>query len=311
MTRKTESDEIRADLATVESLLGTVPEGDILGRRSLTARREILVQELATLTAQTQPAARAAVYFGGAPVVGSRGIDATFASKALANYEDFVTKIWAQRQHGNLPASGPVRDRHEARLHITGVVRGSFGFELAELAELEGASSFEGVRLRDAVDRATRAIIAAGESDDALADAAEDLDSRAFAALREFFAVLKKGGASVRVVTDDLDRSFDVSAVLMAAERTQGSLTEEQDVPLVGEFLGVLPERRTFELRREDGTVLRGRVSDEMPSADVRQLNPDWATKRCMAHLRVVTLTSRTRARQRYILRRIAPPPLQ
>jgi hypothetical protein len=308
MARKTESDEIRADLASVEALLGAVPEGDILGRRSLTARRDILAHELATLPAQAQPSAHAAVYFGGAPVVGSRGIDATFASKALANYEDFVTKIWAQRQHGNLPASGPVRDRHEARLHITGVVRGSFGFELAEL---EGSTSFEGAPLRDAVDLATRAIIAAGESDDALADAAEDLDSRAFAALREFFTVLKKGGASVRVVTDDLDRSFDVSAVLAATERTQGTLTEQQDVPVPGEFLGVLPERRTFEFRRDDGTVLRGRVSEEMPLADLRQLNPSWATRRCIAHLRVVTLTSRARSRQRYILRRLADEPLK
>jgi hypothetical protein len=308
MTRKTESDEIRADLATVEALLGAAPEGDILGRRSLTARRDILTQELATLTAHARPSAHAAVYFGGAPVVGSRGIDATFASRALANYEDFVTKIWGQRQHGNLPASGPVRDRHEARLHITGVVRGSFGFELAEL---EGPTSLEGAPLRDAVDLATRAIIAAGESDDALADAAEDLDGRAFAALREFFTVLKKGGASVRVVTDDLDRSFDVSAVLAAAERTQGTLTEEEDVPIPGEFLGVLPERRTFEFRRDDGTVLRGRVSEEMPIADLGRLNPNWATKRCIAHLRVVTLTSRTRTRQRYILRRLASAPSQ
>jgi len=64
MTRKTEQDEVRADLATVEALLGAVPEGDVLGRRSLTARREILVQELATLAVQTQPSAHAAV---GAP----------------------------------------------------------------------------------------------------------------------------------------------------------------------------------------------------------------------------------------------------
>ena len=308
MTRKTDSDEIRADLATVEALLGAVPEGDVLGRRSLTARRDIIVQELDTLIAQAQPSARAAVYFGGAPVVGSHGVDAAFASKALANYEDFVTKIWGQRQHGNLPPSGPVRDRREARLHITGVVRGSFGFELAEL---ERPISSEGVLLREAVDLATRAIIAASESDDALADAAEDLDGRAFAALREFFTVLKKAGASVRVVTDDLDRSFDVSTVLAAAERTQGTLTEEQDVPVPGEFLGVLPERRTFEFRRDDGTVLRGRVSDEMPLADVRQLNPNWSTKRCIAHLRVVTLTSRTRSRQRYILRRLVHEALQ
>jgi hypothetical protein len=123
MTQKTHRDEIAADLATVESLLAAVLEDDVLGRRSLKARRDILAQELATLPAQAQPSAQ-------------------------------------------------------------------------------------------------------------------------------------KGDASVRVVTDDLDRSFDVSAVLAAAERTQGTLTEEQDVPVLGEFLGVLPEQRTFEFRRDDGTVL-------------------------------------------------------
>jgi len=55
VSRKIERDEIGAELATVEALLGAVPEGDVLGRRSLTARREILIQELATLTEQTQP----------------------------------------------------------------------------------------------------------------------------------------------------------------------------------------------------------------------------------------------------------------
>jgi hypothetical protein len=61
MTRKTEREEIGADLATVEALLGAVPESDVLGRRSLTARRDILAQELATLTAQAQPSAHAAI----------------------------------------------------------------------------------------------------------------------------------------------------------------------------------------------------------------------------------------------------------
>jgi hypothetical protein len=305
MTHNTERDEIAADLANVEALLCSVPEDDLLGRRSLAVRREMLAQELAALPARATASAHAAVYFGGAPVVGSRGIDASFASRALSHYEDFVTKVWGQRQHGNLPTSGPVRDRADARLHITGIVRGSFGFELAELIELEGQPSLEAAPLRDAVEVATRAIIAAGENDDALADAAEDLDARAFAALREFFMVLKKAGASVRVVADDLDRSFDVAAVIGAAERTQGSLTEEQDVPVHGELLGVLPERRMFEFRRDDGAILRGRVSDEIPVAEIGRLNPAWSTKRCVAHLRVVTLTSRGRSRQRYVLRRL------
>ena len=55
MKQKTERDEIAAELATVEDLLAAVPEDDILGRRSLTARREILAQELAALSPERQP----------------------------------------------------------------------------------------------------------------------------------------------------------------------------------------------------------------------------------------------------------------
>jgi hypothetical protein len=61
MTLKTERYEVGADLATVEALLRAAPEEDVLGRRSLIARRDILAQELATLTAQSQPSAHAAI----------------------------------------------------------------------------------------------------------------------------------------------------------------------------------------------------------------------------------------------------------
>jgi len=52
MTRRTDRDELAADLATVDALLATAPEEDLLGRRSLTARRHVLAHELATLEAQ-------------------------------------------------------------------------------------------------------------------------------------------------------------------------------------------------------------------------------------------------------------------
>jgi hypothetical protein len=48
----TERDAIVAELATVETLLAAAPDDDVLGRRSLKARRDILAQELVTLTAQ-------------------------------------------------------------------------------------------------------------------------------------------------------------------------------------------------------------------------------------------------------------------
>lgn len=300
MIRRLEHDYLSADLSAVEALLAAAPVGDVLGRMSLEERRDEVRSALSERGAEPDHTAGTALFFGGAPVLGSRGIDADFAAEALGKYQDLVTKVWASKAHGALPATGPIRDRREARLHVTNTVHGSFGFELREL---EGTLALGVAPLREAVDATTRAIVAAGESDDALADAAARLDARAFAALKEFFGVLRRAHASFRVVAGDTDYSFESRDVEIAAERSEASRSEEQDVPIVGEFLAVLPEGRRFELRKYDGETIRGRVDEDLSTEQLRTMNTDWANRRCTAHLRVVTLTRGTRSRTRHVLR--------
>jgi hypothetical protein len=302
--RRLEQEQLAADLAAVEELLASAPPGDVLGRMSLEARRGEVRAALAEAGARTEQEGRTALFFGGAPVIGSRGIDANFAAEALGKYQDLVTKVWALKEHGTLAPSGPVPDRHEARLHVTNVVHGSFGFELAEL---QGALTLTQSPLHEAVRVVTRALVAAGTSDDELADAVEDLDGRSFAALKEFFAVLQRSHASFRVVAGDADYSFDLRDVELAAQRTDASRSEVQDVPVAGEFLAVLPEARRFEFREADGTVLRGRVAEELTAEDLRKMNAEWANRPCTAHVRVVTLTRQGRTHTRHVLQRLEP----
>jgi hypothetical protein len=302
--RRLEQDHLAADLAAVEDLLSSAPAGDVLGRMSLTERRDEVRKALAEVESNGGTEGRTALFFGGAPVIGSRGIDADFAAEALGKYQDLVTKVWALKEHGSLAPSGPVPDRHEARLHVTNIVHGSFGFELAEL---QGPLTLRSSRLHEAIGVVTRALIAAGKGDDDLADVAEELDVRSFAALKEFFAVLQRAHASFRVVAGDTDYAFDLRDVELAAERTDASRTEEQDVPFPGEFLAVLPEARRFEFRTSAGAILRGRVADDLTAADLRRMNAERANRACTAHVRVVTLTRRGRSHTRYVLQRLEP----
>jgi hypothetical protein len=295
--RRLEQDWLAADLAAVDDLLASAPPGDVLGRVSLTERRDEVRTALAEVGAQKEHEGRTALFFGGAPVIGNRGIDADFAAEALGKYQDLVTKVLALKEHGSLAAS-----RREARLHVTNVIHGSFGFELAEL---QGPLTLQSSPLHDAVRIVTRALIAAGKGDDDLADAAEELDVRSFAALKEFFAVLQRAHATFRVVADEADYAFDPRDVELAAERTDASRTEEQDVPFAGEFLAVLPEARRFEFRTAEGVILRGRVADELTADDLRNMNAERANQACTAHVRVVTLTRRGRSHTRYVLRRL------
>ena len=114
MIRRLEHDRLSADLAAVEELLASAPPGDVLGRMSLAERRDEVRAALAEVGTKDQQEGRTALFFGGAPVIGSRGIDADFAAEALGKYQDLVTKVWALKEHGPLAPSGPVPDR---RLH--------------------------------------------------------------------------------------------------------------------------------------------------------------------------------------------------
>ncbi len=174
---------------------------------------------------------------------------------------------------------------------------------------MQGPRTLTSSPLQDAARIVTRALIAAGIGDDELADAAEDLDARSFAALKELFTVLQRSHASFRVVGGDADYSFDLRDVELAAERTDASRSEAQDDPFSGEFLAVLPEAHRFEFRAADGTVPRGRVAEELAADDRRNMNAEWANKACTAHVRVVTLTLtlRERAHTRHILQRLKP----
>jgi hypothetical protein len=299
MIRKLEREHLSADLATVEAMLRATPEDDLFGRLSLEERCDELRRQLASWERDVA-GVHTALLFGGAPVIGSRGIDAGFASEAVGKYQDLVSTVWALKEHGNLASSGPIPDRYASRLHITNIVHGSFGFELAEA---EGSAL-----LRETVEEVTAAILAAGQSDDALADAVEALDPRSFKALRAFFAVLRKARASFRVVTGEREARFDIGAVDLAAERTEARREDEEDVPVPGEFLAVLPEGRRFEFRAASGELLGGRVADDFTTSQLRKMNAKWANTSCVAHLHVVTLTRGGRARTRYVLTDVRAP---
>jgi hypothetical protein len=297
--RRLERHRLSSDLAAVEGLLKDAPADDVVGRMSLEYRREEVAKQLTALSEVSESQAHAALFFGGEPVVGSEGIDADFAAKALGQYEDLVTKVWATANFGPLRKSGPVPYKQAARLHITGTMHGSFGFELAELGE---PSQSDTIHLRQAVDDASLAIIAATESDDALADAAASLDDRSFGALRDFLGQLRKSHATLRIVSGEIERSLTLEAIELGAERTQASQIKEEEFSWSGRFSAVLPEARRFEFRRVDGKVLTGRVSDELTLNDLYEMNERFGGQDSVADFHVVTLSRSGSPYSRYVL---------
>lgn len=126
--RKMERDFLRADIAAVGNLMNGLGEEDVMARFSLEERLTELQGALTQLeTAPIETSASAALFFGGKPLVGSQGIESGFAGSAVGQFQDLVSMIHAH-ETGGLAERGTVPRRASSALHITNIVRGSFGF---------------------------------------------------------------------------------------------------------------------------------------------------------------------------------------
>ena len=131
---KIEREQLAAQLAAVNAMLQSLPPNDYLGRIGFEARRQELENQINALADSVERRAQVALYFGGDPVIGSQGVQATFGTNVMWTFQDLMSKVWGTLATGApLQQMGPVRDKGASQLHITSVVHGSFGFLLEEL----------------------------------------------------------------------------------------------------------------------------------------------------------------------------------
>lgn len=262
MPRKLKVEALQAELSAVGSLLAAAREaGDPAAEYQLEKRHAKIALELEDIVGAEERRASVALFFGGRPVVGSRGVAAEFSGKVLGSFQDLVAKALAAEEVGTLGERGPVPNRRAADLIVTGVARGSFGFLLDEPA---AQGELVDTHLKTVVEKAitlVEKVSSANEAD--FEEAVEVLDSRLLVALKDFFNILDTSGATVRFVDDVADISLDLPSVHRGRLRTEQTEIAEDEVLLTGVLVGFLPEHRKFEMRVDDGRVVYGSVSPD------------------------------------------------
>lgn len=292
---------LEAELGQIHALMAEIPEDQFLERMGLESRAAEVEELLQSIAAQESiRRARVTLLFGGYPVSGTTGIDARFATDVLRRYQDLVSKTYATHLPRGLQSYGPVPAEQSTHLHITGVARGSFGFHLEEMSPPTLLPA-EGSALADAVDHTNKVIAAACESDEAFADAMEEVGTRVFAALKEFFDVIYSNRATFKMQSTSLSASFDADRLRLALERAGSEQSEQQDHPVFGIFKNILLGSGRFEHLLPDGTLISGRKD---PSRRPEEYL-GWENKPCIAHMRVLTIRRPGRELKRYTLLRI------
>ena len=305
--RKLEHDLLHADMAAVNKLLGQLDAGDVMARFGLEARREELRELIAAAETKTEEmTASAILYFGGRPVTGTRGIESEFAGAAVSKFQDLVTKVTAQ-ESGTLGQRGVVPNKGLSTLHITNITRGSVGFVLEEVQQLQ---SFD-TPLKNAVNKAMQLLDAFGEPNEAqFQNAIEAIDQRVFGTVRDFFKLMRQRGATLRLVANESECSFDVEAVTRAADRAASTNTEDAEKFIRGQLAGVLPAAHRFEFRADDArNMISGKVDSALAADAVTRLGREWVNVDAQARIMVKQVfRNDVLVRELYTLMSLGPP---
>jgi hypothetical protein len=304
MANKLAAQRVSAELASVEALLAALPGEDILGRIGLESKKRNLSAELVGLT-QPENLASVALMFGGRPVVGSIGIESSFAADVVSHFQQLVTNVWAT-EAGEIGARGPVERQEESTLHITSLLHGSVGFLLEEV---ESQNRLSPSPLKRASELAAKIVEAfTTDSDDIFRAVLEDVDNRVLIATRNFLKELHNSNATLRLIEGNLDLSLDFPTVERAHERAESAEIQDTEEEATGELLGLIPYGRKFEVRLSDGALISGSVAPTLSETYLRRLEEEQLVGRqCTIKIRRKRITRFGRVTESVILLDIEP----
>ncbi|MGE4125810.1 MAG: hypothetical protein AB7E59_11175 [Pusillimonas sp.] len=248
--------------------LSETPETARLTRMSIEARLRKVEAELAALPVDERAPARARLTFDGVPVIRSHGIFADFGMRAVNSFTEAVASVAASLT-APLAAMGPIPNRDQNQLLITGTAVGSFGFELEEY-RTEQLTLEDSSPVANALERTQALLQSTLGDDEALADIASETDPRALDKIRAFLRVLADNNAICELQCGGRGVRFtDVGQVNRSIARLAADNLHESEEQLHGEFIGVLPNSRSFEFKlASDHEIIRGKVSPRLQNVD-------------------------------------------
>jgi hypothetical protein len=286
---------LQAELSSVNDLLQSARDmDDPVGEFQLEKRKVKIESELQSLAAHPENRASIALFFGGKPVLGSRGISAEFAGHMLQNFQELVARKFAAAELGTLGVRGPIPMKQATDMMVTNLAKGSFGFVLDELSDQE---EIDATALKVIVDEVVQTIEKVSSSNELdFEEVTEQLDPRLLISLKDFFVTLDSSEATIRLVDDLADISLDSTSVHRGRLRTEATSIDESDVTLDGVLVGFLPEHRKFEMLIE-GQMLYGSVSkdatEQYSQLVARGENPERQTWKVRMKRRIVTPLNR------------------
>lgn len=270
---------IQAEISQLQDILASISEDAVIERMGYEHRLNELTQKLEKI-APSVAAKTFNLTFKGAPVDGSNGIAASFASKATDLFSDAYDMVVAAL-NGNLgdAFSGPVVDKNKYGLFIKNIALGSFGFQFqlpVEDPDLLGDTPVTEKAIHK-IENIFR--VAAEEDDENIADAIEEIPPRAIKKVYSFLEQLEKNKAWCGLSFGKHRFQFkSLEQLSQAALHLKADNITEEEKSFSGVLIGVLPASKQFEFKiAESEQIIKGKISPEFKEANL--LTEEWLSK--------------------------------
>lgn len=296
---------IQSEISQLQDILASISEDAVIERIGYEHRLKELTQKLEKMV-PSEEAKKFYLTFKGAPVDGSSGIAASFASKATDLFSDAYDMVVAAL-NGNLgdASSGPVVDKNKYGLFITDIAVGSFGFEFQ--LPVENPDLLEDLPVAEKAIHKIENIfrVAAEEDDENIADAIDEIPPRAIKKVYSFLEQLEKNKAWCGLSFGKHKFQFQsLEQLSQAAQHLKDDNIFEAEQSFNGVLLGVLPASKVFEFKiSPTDKIIKGKISPELKGID--SIYQEWLFNESKIDCKLVTVGQGT---PRYTLTSISKP---
>lgn len=257
-----------SEITQLEYILSIMPEDREVERIGLEHRLEKAKLRLEGVPVP-KPPRPIRLSFGGQPVIDGLGIDTNFGGKAATIFADLLA-LTVAGSTGQLEDTGAIPRRELSHQLISGVTRGSFGFEieLPTSTVAEDPSGEPSNVAEEAVEMIQNLLTVAllGEDED-LAELTGEMHPRSVRKVAEFIDLMRNNGAGVEIGFQGKEVALRNSAEVEKAGRrlAERNIQEKTDT-VIGTLIGTVPTRRFFEFRAWDSDKpIEGRIGRDIP----------------------------------------------
>lgn len=261
--------ELQAELAGLNELLNLAPQDAVIDRIGFEDRIARLQEELETNPPPPRWPASARLTFDGTPVAGRQGIHPNFGGTAINAFSKFINSL-TETQLDLMGQQDDKRRGEGQHILITGITRGSFGFEIEESADHYAAHLEDPSPVGTAIEQAREIMGALAGNQESLAEAIADVDNSTVGELRTFVKLLADSGATCSLATESSTFRFtNLQQVRRGLNHLRQDNVQEGETEIRGFFRGYLPSARRAEfVNAETREILSARVDRAVPDAE-------------------------------------------